>query len=275
MLIAQISDMHVMPRGRLAMGRVDTNACLARAVESLAREDPQPDVVLATGDLVDAGTPDSYAALRALLAPLRVPVFLIPGNHDDRDALRAAFPDHAYLPPSGFLHYVVEDHPVRLVGLDSLVPGQDGGLLCAERLAWLDARLAERPERPTLVFLHHPPMAVGIERMDRIGLAGADRLAAVIHRHPQVKRVAAGHVHRAVHGPFAGTMASTCPSTAHQILLDLRPDAALGFILEPPAYHLHRYRPGSGIVTHAVPVGTFRGPFSFADGAPRAGPPPR
>jgi 3',5'-cyclic AMP phosphodiesterase CpdA len=275
MLIAQITDMHVMPPGRLAMGRVDTNACLARAVESLLREDPRPAVVLATGDLVDAGTAESYAMLRRLLAPLAMPVFLIPGNHDDRRALADAFPDHAYLPRDGLLNYVVEDFPVRLIGLDTLVPGEDGGRIGEDSLAWLEARLGAAPARPTLVFLHHPPVPTGIEAMDAIALAGADGLAAVIARHPQVERVAAGHVHRSIHARFAGTMASIAPSSAHQLALDLRPGATLGFTLEPPGYHLHRFAPGSGIATHAVPIGGFAGPFAFPDGAPLAGPPPR
>jgi 3',5'-cyclic AMP phosphodiesterase CpdA len=274
MLIAQLTDTHVVPEGRLALRCVDTNACLARAVESLLREDPQPDAVLVTGDLVDAGTAASYAMLRTLLAPLKAPVFLVPGNHDDRRALADAFPDHRHLPREGFLHYVVEGFPLRLVGLDTIVPGEDGGLLCSERLAWLDRQLGAAPDRPTLVFMHHPPIRTGIAFMDGIALAGSDALAQVIRRHPQVERLVAGHVHRSIHARFAGTVASIAPSTAHQVGLDLRPEATLGFTLEPPGYHLHQYE-GGGIVTHAVPLGAFPGPFSFDDGMPLPGPPPR
>jgi 3',5'-cyclic AMP phosphodiesterase CpdA len=239
------------------------------------REDPRPDAVLLTGDLVDRGTPESYAMLRELLAPLTMPLFLIPGNHDERGALAQAFPDHAHLPQGEFLHYAINRFPLRLVGLDTLVPGSTGGLTCRRRLAWLDAQLAAAPDRPTLVFMHHPPILTGIEGMDAIALNGAAELAAVIRAHPQVERVVAGHVHRSIHARFAGTVASIAPSTAHQVSLDLRGGADIGFTLEPPGYHLHYYAPGAGIVTHLVPVGAFPGPFSFDDGAPQAGPPPR
>jgi 3',5'-cyclic-AMP phosphodiesterase len=274
MLIAQITDTHVLTPDRLAYGRVETNACLARAVETLLREDPRPDVVLLTGDLVDGGAPAEYATLRALLAPLPMPVLVIPGNHDERGALARAFSDHAYLPRAGFLHYVVEDHPMRLIGLDTIVPGQTGGTLCAERLDWLEARLASAPDRPTLIFMHHPPFATGIAHMDDIGLdpgAGA-ALAAVIRHHPQVERIVAGHVHRTIHVRFAGTAVSVAPSTAHQVTLDLRHDAPVSFTLEPPGYHLHRYTRPTGLVTHAVTIGAYPA-YSFEDGSPRAGAP--
>ena len=143
MLIAQITDMHLKPPGELLYKRIDTAGFLERAVAHVNALDPRPDVVLATGDLVEGGTPGEYALLRRLLAPLAMPVYLIPGNHDARDALREGFADHAYLPPSGFLQYTIENLPVRLIALDTLVPGKGYGALCAERLDWLEARLAE------------------------------------------------------------------------------------------------------------------------------------
>src|SRR5438477_2286429 len=107
------------------------------------RDQPaRPDVAVVTGDLVDHGEPPEYEHLRALLAPLAMPVFVIPGNHDAREPLRAAFAADGYLPTDGFLQYAIEDYSVRLIGLDTLIPGQGGGLLCAEQLAWLDHALA-------------------------------------------------------------------------------------------------------------------------------------
>src|SRR2546428_8623327 len=148
--------MHIRPEGVLAYRRVAPAPSVARAVEHLRRLRPRPEVVLATGDLVDAGTDEEYRRLRELLAPLPMPVYLIPGNHDDRDALAAVFADHAYLPRSGrFMQYVVEEYPVRLVALDTLVPGQVGGLLCEERLGWLAGRPATGPGRPPAIFIHH------------------------------------------------------------------------------------------------------------------------
>lgn len=263
MLIAQISDTHIKPEGRLAYRHVDTAAFLARCVEHLRALRPPPDVVLATGDLVDGGRPEEYRRLRELLAPLPMPVFLVPGNHDDRDALRAAFRDHGYLPAHGFLHYVVEGYPARLIGLDTVVPGEGGGWMCEERLAWLAARLAEAPDRPTVLFMHHPPFWTGIGHMDRLGLRNAEALAAVVRNHPQVEGVLCGHLHRPIHVRWAGTVATTAPSPAHQVMLDLREDAPSAFTLEPPACLLHLWRPGVGLVSHLSYIGSFAGPYPF------------
>lgn len=262
MLIAQITDLHITLPGRRCYQRVDTAPFLAAAVEDLAALRPAPDVVLVTGDLVDLGLPEEYAALRRLLAPLRQPLYLIPGNHDERAALVAAFSDHAYLPREGFLHYAVEDWPLRLIGLDTLVPGQGGGALCAERLAWLERTLVGAPDRPTLLFMHHPPFATGLSAMDKIGLEGAEAFAAILRRHPQVQLVTAGHLHRPIVRRFGGTLAATCPSTAHQVTLDLTPDAPSSFALEPPGFQLHLWRDGA-LVSHTRPIGRYEGPYPF------------
>jgi 3',5'-cyclic AMP phosphodiesterase CpdA len=256
-LIAQITDMHIKPEGALAYKRVDTAGFLARAVDHILHLDPRPDVVLATGDLVDRGTAEEYQRLRHLLVPLPMPVYLIPGNHDDREAMRREFADHLYMPRDGFIQYVVDDGPVRLIALDTLIPGKGGGRVDAERIAWLDARLAEAPTKPTLLFMHHPPFMTGIAYMDAIGLDGADNLAQVVRRHVQVERVACGHLHRSIQSRWAGTVASTAPSTAHQVVLDVREDADLGFTLEPPSYALHLWREGLGLVSHVAIVGDY------------------
>lgn len=260
MLIAQISDTHIMRDGALMSGRVDTARHLERAVAHLLALDPRPDLVLATGDLVDAGSAAEYARLRSILAMLPMPVYVVPGNHDARDTLRAAFADH--LPVTGFLHYVVEDHPLRLIALDTLVPEAPHGELCDVRLNWLEARLGES-NRPTIIFMHHPPFACGIAEFDRIALiGGATRLAEIVRRHSQVERVLCGHVHRPVQVRWAGTLASIGPSTAHYATLDLRPNVDFSFTLEPPAVALHHWQ-GGALVTHLSHVGAYDGPHPF------------
>jgi 3',5'-cyclic-AMP phosphodiesterase len=263
MLLAQITDLHIKPRGRLAYRKVDTAQCLETAVQALLAVTPAPDLVLVTGDLVDAGHPDEYGLLREILSPIRLPLFLMPGNHDERTALRAGFPDHRYLGTDGHIQYAVEDFPLRILALDSLIDGQGGGGLGAAQLDWLDRRLAEQRDRPTIVAVHHPPFTTGIGHMDKIGLADAAGLAAVIGRHPQVERVLSGHIHRAIQTRFAGTLASTAPSTAHAVALDIRPDAPSAFSLEPPGYQLHWYRPDAGLISHTAAIGNWPGPFPF------------
>lgn len=267
MIIAQISDMHIRAPGQRAYRRVDTAWHLARAVASILDMAPRPDLVLATGDLVDAGRPEEYRHLRDLLAPLPMPVYLIPGNHDDRAALVDAFADHRYLPRDGaFLHYVVDGTPLRLIGLDTLVPGAGGGAMCEARCAWLAARLGDGPATPTVIFMHHAPFATGIGHMDRLGLEGSERFGQVIERHPEIERILCGHLHRPIQVRWRGTLVMSAPSTAHQVVLDLRDDAPSAFTMEPPAVLVHLWRESAGLVTHTKYIGEFAGPYPFHEG---------
>src|SRR5271156_3132713 len=167
MLLAQISDLHIKRAGALAYRRVDTAAALTRCVAALNALKPRPDVVIMTGDLVDQGDPEQYAYLKTLLAPLEIPYYLLVGNHDDRAALREAFSDRAELRTGGdFVHYTADIGPLRLIALDSVVPGQSAGNLCDARLAWLEAQLETSQDKPVIVALHHPPFECGIGHMD-------------------------------------------------------------------------------------------------------------
>jgi Icc protein len=281
MLVAQITDTHILAPGKLFKARIapprpsaeriyadiDTGACLARAVAALNALVPLPDVTIVTGDLVDHGEAAEYHHLRHLLAPLRMPVFVIAGNHDSRAPLRQTFGADGYFPPAGFLHYTVEDYPLRLVALDTSIPGENGGTLCEERLRWFDAALAAAPGRPTLVLMHHPPFPTGITFMDGYGLENIAALAEIVARHPQIERIACGHLHRSIDRRFAGTVAGTAPSTAHQVQLDLRPGAQLHFRFEPPGYQLHLWEAESGLVTHTAVLGDWSGPNPVRAGA--------
>jgi 3',5'-cyclic-AMP phosphodiesterase len=270
-LIAQISDLHIKPPGSLAYGRVDTAAALERCVAALNEFLPRPDFVVISGDLADTPTVEEYQYLKRLLAPLSVPFAGIPGNHDSRDMMRAAFPLFPYASASGPLDQRVEIGGLDLLLLDSSVHGKPHGELEAASLQWLEATLASQPERPALLFLHHPPFETGIWHMDRQNLLNAAELAEVVKRHPRVQRIATGHVHRATLTMFAGVAATICPAPNHAVDLDLAKLREPSFRVEPPAFHLHAWFPGEGfghLVTHQVPIGNFDGPHPFfgADG---------
>jgi Icc protein len=266
MLIAQLTDLHVRPHGVLANHVVETNAMLERALQHVAALEPVPDAVILSGDLTDMGLAEEYEILADLIRRhLAMPVYVIPGNHDVRETMRQGlrgFPGIADDPE--FIQYTVDDFPLRLVMLDSVVPGEGHGALCAARLDFLDRALAAAPKKPTLVVLHHPPISVGIGFMDEINLRTGDAFAAVIAKHPQVERVLCGHHHRPIVARFAGTIVQVAPSTAHQVTLALEPGAPESLILEPPAYLLHRWTPESGLVSHQAYIGTFPGPYPFA-----------
>jgi 3',5'-cyclic-AMP phosphodiesterase len=265
-LIAQISDLHIKPPGHLAYGRVDTAAALERCVAALNEFKPQPDLVVISGDLADTPTAEEYEHLKRLLAQLELPFVSIPGNHDSREMMRAAFPRAAYAFPSGPLNQWFEIGGLDLVLLDSSVAGKPHGDLDAPTLQWLEATLVSSPDRPALLFLHHPPFKTGIWHMDRQNLLYAGELAAIVRRHPRVQLIAAGHVHRATLTMFAGVPTTICPAPNHAVDLDLAELGEPSFKVEPPAFHLHAWFPGEGfgsVVTHHVPIGNFDGPHPF------------
>ena len=254
-LIAQISDCHIRDHDS-AFGRlVDTTETLSRVVDHLSALDPAPDVVLATGDLTDDGTPPQYAVLREKLAPIAEKVVPLPGNHDEGPAFRLAFAD--LLPgdlAADHCSYVIDHFPVRLVGLDTTLPGRHDGRFDPAREEWLNQTLSV-DDRPTAVFTHFPPFETGLKFMDQGGVADADRLRATIERHPQVRLLVAGHLHRPVQTTIGATLVSICPSTGNQLNLDLHPQHAAA-VNEPPGFQLHRWD-GERFVTH---TGTVREP---------------
>jgi 3',5'-cyclic AMP phosphodiesterase CpdA len=264
--IAQISDLHIKPPGQLAYGRVDTAKALAHCVEALNAFEPAPDFVVISGDLADTPVWQEYDYLAQLLAPLKLPFAGIPGNHDGRELMRAAFPKAAYAFSSGPLNQKIAIGELDLMLLDSSVPGKPHGELDALTLQWLDTMLCSSVDRPALVFLHHPPFLAGIWHMDRQNLTNAAELAAIIRRHPRVQLVATGHIHRAALTMFAGVPCTICPAPNHAVDLDLGHLREPSFKVEPPAFHLHSWFAGEGfghVVTHQVPIGTFDGPHPF------------
>lgn len=264
--IAQISDLHIKSPGSLAYGRVDTAKALERCVAALKEFAPQPDLAVISGDLADTPTSEEYDHLKRLLAPLKLPFVVIPGNHDSRELMRAAFPSAAFAFSSGPLNQRLEIGGLDVVLLDSSVPGKPHGELDAPTLQWLDATLAASPDKPALVFLHHPPFKAGIWHMDWQNLHNAAEFAAIVRRHPRVQRIATGHVHRATLTMFAGVATTICPAPNHAVDLDLAHLREPSFKVEPPAFHLHSWFPGEGfgsVVTHQVPIGHFDGPHPF------------
>ena len=225
---------------------------LAAAVAAVREACPRLDAVLVTGDLTEHAADAEYARVRELLAPLGAPVHVLPGNHDDRRGLRRRFglPGEDDEP----VHYAVDLGPLRLVALDSTIPGETPGTFEGEQLAWLDGELAAAPDVPTLIALHHPPVAMGLPAWDALGLAQADRdaLEAVVARHPQVRRIVAGHVHRTTVGELAGRPVLALGSTYAQAKLDFGAEQIeLGG--GPAAFAVHTVLEGR-IVSHVQPI---------------------
>ncbi len=265
MIIAQLSDPHLVAEGTIQQ-RIDPRTKLSAAIDSLLKVDPLPDIVLLTGDLAQLGKPEGYAKARELLARLPMPVYVIPGNQDNRQNMREAFAQDGYLPKDGeFLHYVIEDHELRLIGVDSTRPGGPGGggLLCEERLSWLEERLCEAPDRQTLIFMHHPPFRTGLGKLDKEPMPGGDAMAEIVAQHPQVKKVLAGHIHRYTERVWAGTAAATAPAIAFQVTLTFDRGASATWHEEPAPILFHLWHDEEEIITHSLAVGDYEGPFEI------------
>jgi 3',5'-cyclic AMP phosphodiesterase CpdA len=221
-------------------------------VEAVAELVPRPDAVLISGDLAEHGAAEEYDLVQELVGRLGAPLHVLPGNHDDRAALRRRFG----LPGADAepVQYAVELGPLRLVVLDSTRPGEDRGDLDADRLAWLETTLAAAPDVPTVLALHHPPVVIGIPAFDEIGLPSADRqaLGKVVAAHPEVRRIVAGHVHRAVYAELAGRSVLAAPSTYVQALLDLGGEE-IRFSDDPAGFVVHALLDGE-LVSHIQPV---------------------
>ena len=246
-LLIQLSDPHI--GADWAEG--DPTARLAAAVESVLALG-RPDAVLVSGDLADHASDQEYERVRELLAPLRAPLHVLAGNHDDRRALHRHFgvPGADGEP----VQYSADLGPVRLVVLDTTIPGKDPGALDGGRLDWLDAELAAAPEAPTIVAMHHPPVLTGSAVWDDLGLPLADRRALrdVIASHRQVRRVVAGHVHRTMTGDLAGTPVLTVPSTYVQARLNFD-SQELELTPDPAGFGVHVVVDGE-LTSHVEPV---------------------
>lgn len=262
--IVQITDTHATAGGRLAYGRIDVVAALRRAaahIRALPERLGPIDAVIATGDLADSGRDDEYLVFREAMADLPAPLYVLPGNHDDRAALRRAFPEAAYLPAGdGPLDYAVEIGALLAVALDTTIPGETHGALTPAQLDWLEDALANRATQPTVVFLHHPPFQTGVALMDPLGLRNGAALLARLRAHPQVRLVASGHVHRMVSTVVDGVPCMIAPSPAHAVCLDTRPDAPPSVDAEPGAVVAHLWRAGA-LTSHVSYIDAFGGPY--------------
>lgn len=250
MLIAQITDMHVPAPGVTRSDGIDPAADAQAAFDVLARLNPRPHFVLLTGDLVNEGEDAEYRRLKGMLDRLPLPFYLLAGNHDRREALRTVL---GPLPgcDGPFIRYAFEAGPLRIIALDTLQPGLIGAVLCAERLAWFEAALAQAPDRPTLVALHHPPFVTGLPGLDDFGFEGMAAFRKLIERNRQVRLILSGHTHRTVWTRIGAAAACTCPSTTFALAAEFRPGRPPRKTREAGGFMLHLWQ-GDGFVSHTL-----------------------
>ncbi|WP_217183598.1 metallophosphoesterase [Streptomyces sp. AC495_CC817] len=249
-VLIHVSDPHFLAGGAALGGRYDVEANFARTLDAIRAVHPHPSAIVITGDLADLGEPDAYRRLRDAVEPvaeeLDTVVAWVAGNHDERPALRA-----------GLLDLGPTEDPVtgnwdldglRLIALDTSVPGWHHGDLDRGQLDWLAAQLAEPAPHGTLLAMHHPPLPSHLPLFDILELRHQDELAEVI-RGSDVRGILAGHLHYSSHGTFAGVPVSVSSATCYTMNVAL-PAAAVNGMDAAQAFQLVHVRPDT--ITHTV-----------------------
>ncbi len=265
MLIVQISDLHISSPNTDTYGHAPMADKLQQCVDHINQFNPKPDVVLVSGDICDSGALDQTTRAAEILNQLTIPYYVIAGNHDLRQTMFETFGgEHCPARDDQFLQYVIDGFDVRMIGLDSVIPGKSGGEMCDDRVQWLDEQLALEPEKPTVLFLHHPPFKFSVPETDEDGFLGSDAFGDVVEKYSNIKRVMCGHIHLLTHASWRGTIVSTAPSMGMQLDLDLSMTKPSGFVLTDPAYLVHHWTPQKNLITHTITVRDYDGPFPFA-----------
>ena len=248
--IVHLSDTHLLAGGALLGGRFDVSASLRRALEAVERTAVRPDAIVFTGDLTALGEPAAYRRRREVVAPwaagLGAPVVWVAGNHDERPALRAGLLDAE--PDEQPVTGVWDLGGLRLIALDSSVPGWHHGDIDDAQLAWLRGVLAEPAPLGTLLAMHHPPLPCHIPLFDILELRRQPELAAVIAG-SDVHGILAGHLHYSTSGTFAGVPVSVAAATCYTMNLQ-RPAEAVNGMDAGQSFHLVHVYPDT--ITHAV-----------------------
>ncbi|MBC5798527.1 MAG: phosphodiesterase [Candidatus Eremiobacteraeota bacterium] len=243
-----LTDTHIVRRDRRS--GIDTAAYLRDALTCAAALQPAPDYAIVTGDLVDGGKRREYEHFAEIMSALPIPYVVVPGNHDDREHLRAT------LEPATFggshdetIRFSYDGFKVRLIGLDVTRPGRPGAHIDDENLAWLAARLAEAPQHPTILAMHQPPFRSGLHYLDVFGFRGASRLRKLIDAAPQIGRVICGHIHTVKIRRWRHALAMSAPSTAPQSVPELFERRIFGVRREPAGFAVIDWAAGAGFKT--------------------------
>jgi 3',5'-cyclic AMP phosphodiesterase CpdA len=249
-VILHLSDTHLLGGDRLLGGRYDTAANLRRTLDAAESTGVRPDAIVFTGDLTDLGEPEAYRALREAVEPwadrLGAPVIWVAGNHDERPALRAGLLDEgpSLEPVTG----VWDLDGLRVIALDSTVPGWHHGDLDAAQLQWLRDELATPAPLGTILALHHPPLPTHIPFFDILELRDQPGLAAAIAG-SDVRAILAGHLHYSTSGTFAGIPVSVAAASCYTMDLARPADEVNGMDAGQSFHLVHVW---DDTITHAV-----------------------
>jgi len=235
MKIIQVTDAHLLP-DRGEMHGVNSFDRLSVCIKDIEQNHQDAELCVISGDLSHRGHIESYRNLAEILTGLSIPYRLMVGNHDVRANLLSVFPD-VPTDSNGFIQSTVDLEVGQLIFLDTVAEGEKFGCFCEDRAEWLADKLRASGERPVYVFLHHPPLDIGLPNVDRMRLIyGDELLARTLAPYDNVQHMFFGHVHRPTAGNWNGISFSSFRGTAHQVALTLTETPLLVRSHEPPAY---------------------------------------
>ncbi len=246
--IIQISDTHLLREGAFASKNLQPAKSLKNLVNYISQiqlEAGLIDAIIVSGDISDDGSIESYQLFNSIFDPLKIPLFLIPGNHDIRTSFRSVFSPAGYLPASGKLNWYQKVDKLHLIGLDTLIEGEKKGELDEETLTFLQSTLDELGNGPVILMLHHPPFETGVNFMDSIGLCtGRDQFNEVIGAYSGELIVVCGHIHMNMVTQLKGHSVISAPSTYSSFVYNIHNDAPINVLKQEGGFILHVWAQG-------------------------------
>lgn len=238
-LLVQITDTHIVERGKLLYDKADTALHLAEVVREINTMRPTPEAVLITGDLVERPGPVTYSHFRDLIEPLMMPVYLMPGNHDSPEIMLDYFSDTPMFPAEApHFQYAIDEFPLRILMLNSHFDNSELPYFGLRRLDWLADQLGSS-DKPTMIAIHHPPMKTGIGFIDMVGSRWYEEISEVVKQHEHVIKIICGHGHVDLAGSLGCVPVQMVGSIAHQLIGGRVNDIAPSFENKsvPPMLH--------------------------------------
>lgn len=255
MLIAQISDLHISALGVKTLGIAPMSENLKLCVKHINQLATRPDIVLVTGDISNNGDIDELINAKNILNILNIPYFVIPGNHDNRQDLLTIFGEKScQMNSDQLIQYTINDYDVHFIAIDSTIPNQSGGEFSHKSDQWLRKQLLKAHNKPTILFMHHPPINLGISETNIEGFDGKKRLANIVKTHTNIEAILCGHIHLSAHTRWHGSIINTAPSIGMRLVIDFSMEQESQYILDDPSYQLHYWTKEQNLITFDVNV---------------------
>lgn len=263
MLIAHISDLHIRPNGKKLYDFIDVNSINAQLIHHLNNLTERPDFIVITGDITNCGLAEEYLVAQRLLGYLNYPVYLVPGNHDNKqlfvDYLQPICPEIGNDPENIF--YVIEHQDKRLYFIDSSLHGKPYGYITDATQKWLENAL-QTTEKESFLFLHHPPIHFGNIQMDNIACQNGNVILRLISQFPHLTRIFCGHVHRIMFVQYQQAIIASVSGTTHQVPYHSS-DTTDRYSLEKGPMLMHRYLENQGLVSYALHTESYQPSYLY------------